>query len=76
MYNLEPQWFKVAGNSDNHYVFEFSPGDLGRAKFRHSLDAGEWRPAYGARRAEAEICEGAKSDETGKETGMGEGFPW
>jgi hypothetical protein len=33
MYNLEPQWFKVTG-SDNYYVFEFNPGDLGRAKFR------------------------------------------
>jgi hypothetical protein len=34
MYNLEPQWFKVTGNSDNYYVFEFIPGDLGRVKFR------------------------------------------
>jgi hypothetical protein len=33
MYNLEPQWFKVTG-TDNYYVFEFNPGDLGRAKFR------------------------------------------
>jgi hypothetical protein len=33
MYNLEPQWFKVADQSANYYVFEFSPGDLGRAKF-------------------------------------------
>jgi hypothetical protein len=36
MYNLEPQWFKVAGTSDNYYVFEFSPGDLGRAKFQNT----------------------------------------
>ena len=35
MYNLEPQWFQVAGRSDNYYVFEFSPGDLGRAQFRN-----------------------------------------
>ncbi len=35
MYNLEPQWFQVAGRSDNYYVFEFSPGDLGRAHFRN-----------------------------------------
>jgi hypothetical protein len=33
MYNLQPQWFKVEGRPDNYYVFEFSPGDLGRAKF-------------------------------------------
>ncbi len=36
MYNLEPQWFKVAGTSDNYYVFEFSPGDLGRVKFQNT----------------------------------------
>jgi hypothetical protein len=35
MYNLEPQWFQVAGRPDNYYVFEFSPGDLGRAHFRN-----------------------------------------
>jgi hypothetical protein len=33
MYSLEPQWFQVADKSDNYYVFEFSPGDLGRAQF-------------------------------------------
>ena len=34
MYNLEPQWFKVAGTSHNYYVFTFEPGDLGKARFR------------------------------------------
>jgi hypothetical protein len=34
MYNLEPQWFKVADTSANYYVFGFSPGDLGRAAFQ------------------------------------------
>jgi hypothetical protein len=35
MYNLKTQWFQVADRSDNYYVFEFSPGDLGRAHFRN-----------------------------------------
>ena len=34
MYNLAPQWFKVAGTPENYYVFEFNPGDLSRAKFK------------------------------------------
>ena len=36
MYNLEPQWFQVAGKPDNYYIFAFSPGDLGRAKFQNT----------------------------------------
>ena len=31
MYNLEPQWFQVAGTSHNYYIFSFAPGDLGKA---------------------------------------------
>jgi hypothetical protein len=34
MYNLEPQWFKVAGTAHNYYVFTFAPGDLGKTRFR------------------------------------------
>ena len=34
MYNLEPQWFQVAGTSHNYYIFSFAPGDLGKARFR------------------------------------------
>ena len=30
MYNLEPQWFQVAGTSHNYYVFTFDPGRSGQ----------------------------------------------
>ena len=36
MYDLQPQWFKVAGTSHNYYVFIFDPGDLGKALFRNT----------------------------------------
>lgn len=36
MYDLQPQWFKVAGTSHNYYVFAFEPNDLGKALFRHT----------------------------------------
>jgi hypothetical protein len=34
MYNLEAQWFPVAGTGQNYYIFTFAPGDLGKARFR------------------------------------------
>ena len=43
IYDVQPQWFKVAGKSHNHYVFIFEPGDLGKVLFRHTplrLDSG------------------------------------
>ena len=36
MYDLQPQWFKVAGASHNYYVFIFEPGDLGKMLFRNT----------------------------------------
>lgn len=36
MYDLQPQWFKVAGTSHNYYVFTFDPGDLGKVQFRNT----------------------------------------
>ncbi len=36
MYDLQPQWFKVAGTSHNYYVFTFDPGDLGKVLFRNT----------------------------------------
>jgi hypothetical protein len=36
MYDLKPQWFKVAGTSPNYYVFSFDAGDLGKALFRNT----------------------------------------
>lgn len=36
MYDLKPQWFKVADKSQNYYVFTFNPGDLGKALFRNT----------------------------------------
>lgn len=36
MYDIQPQWFKVAGTSHNYYVFIFDPGDLGKVLFRNT----------------------------------------
>ena len=60
MYNLAPQWFKVAGTPENYYVFEFNPGGLepGEIK-RYPFDAGKWHLDHGAGGSAAEICEGA-----------------
>jgi hypothetical protein len=43
MHDIQPQWFKVADKSHNHYVFIFDPGDLGKVLFRNTplrLDSG------------------------------------
>jgi hypothetical protein len=40
MYNLQPQWVKIADNRHNHFVFQFDPGDLGQVKFHDT--ALEW----------------------------------
>jgi hypothetical protein len=34
---MDTQWFKIHGTSDNYYVFELIPGDLGRVKFQDTL---------------------------------------
>ena len=36
MYDVQPQWFKVADTSHNYYVFTFDPGDLGKVQFRNT----------------------------------------
>ena len=36
MYDLQPQWFKVADISKNYFVFTFDPGDLGKVRFHHT----------------------------------------
>lgn len=36
IYDLQPQWFKVAGVSHNYFVFTFEPNDLGKIRFRNT----------------------------------------
>jgi hypothetical protein len=36
MYDLQPQWFRVADTPHNNYVFVFEPGDLGKVLFRNT----------------------------------------